>query len=102
MHPERFGKLYDMLMTLPDVLPFWMDSSHACAVGWYARAYPADGLTVISAGVLRDARGRENAEAISKVFRISPDAAKSLFYGRWGDTPKQVAARVRQFVESRT
>lgn len=113
MNLERFGKLYDMLMTLPRSAPFDMHTygsdvdltnecaTTACAMGWYARAFPEDGLQQMQSSIV-DQCGNTGFSAAAKCLGISWDDANYLFHYDWGpETPKQVAARVKAFVESR-
>ena len=113
MNMERFGKLYDMLMTLPTSAPFDMKiygdpvnlkhqcATPACAIGWYARLFPEDGL--IQSGGIMYVDGRAGYYAIAACFRISPEDVEELFGSHLdGKSPKQIAARVKTFVEERS
>ena len=114
MNIERFGKLYDMLMSLPDNTPFDMNSwgvpldlkhecaTPACAIGWYARLFPEDGLRLHPGGLLNHIDGPAGFKAIAECFSIDTDEADNLFGSQWaGQTAREVAARVKEFIEAR-
>ena len=115
MNIERFGKLYDMLMSLPNTAPFdmntWgmpLDLRHecatpACAIGWYARLFPEDGLHLHQGGLIGHISGPAGFAAIAACFDIHYDEAEYLFGAqRDSKSAREVAWRVEAFIKART
>ena len=76
----------------------------ACVAGWATVCFPRSNLFLSSDGdgffTVRY-NGDEGIEALASMFGISWSDASYLFYGDYGgNTPKQVALHIEQFVEN--
>lgn len=127
MQKKRLLKLADFLETVPEQkfsLATWVQSMPTkpearaegscgfagCAIGWAVHAKLFRGLSFVEEEDQKyvnrgpSYKGLSDFPAVNHLFDISTNDSFSLFidtaYPGWSATPKQVADRIRKFVET--